>query len=125
MRVYSSPFTVWWKFIFPLLWISGFGAGTAGLWLGVFHGRDNEPPPDWMRWQSLVMWLGFSAFLVWFASRLHRVSLQDDILTASNFYGEISIPADAICRVSQSYMSNPQTIRQSEKITLTISNGVV
>lgn len=29
---------MWWKFIFPAIWISGFGAGTAALWLGAFHG---------------------------------------------------------------------------------------
>ncbi|MGC3990226.1 MAG: hypothetical protein QM796_11200 [Chthoniobacteraceae bacterium] len=109
-RELSSSLTAWWKFIFPAIWISGFGAGTAALWLGAFHGRDNQPPPDWRRWQFLAMWLGASAWLIWFARRLHRVSLQDGVLTASNFFREVSVPVTAISRVTQSYMSRPPTI---------------
>jgi len=109
-RDLSSSLTVWWKFIFPAIWISGFGAGTVGLWLGAFHGRNNEPPPDWMRWQFLAMWLAASTYLIWFARRLHRVSLHDDVLTVSNFFREISVPVTAASRVTQSYMSNPPTI---------------
>ena len=109
-RELSSSATVWWKFVFPAIWISGFGAGTAALWLGVFHGRDNQPPPDWMRWQFLGIWLAASAFLIWFSRRLFRVSLHDSTLIASNFFREVSIPVTAISRVTQSYMSRPPII---------------
>ena len=109
-RELSSSVTVWWKFIFPAIWISGFGAGTAALWLGAFHGRDNQPPPDWMRWQFLLMWLAASVWLIWSSRRLHRVSLREDTLIVSNFFREVSIPFVAISRVRQSYMSRPTTI---------------
>lgn len=106
----SSSLTVVWKFIFPAVLISGFGAGTAALWLGAFQGRDNQLPPDWMRWQFLAMWLVTSTFLIWFSWRLRRVSLRDGVLTASNYLREISVPVTAISRVTQSYMSRPTTI---------------
>jgi hypothetical protein len=106
----SSSLTAWWKFIFPAVWISGFGAAALGLWLGVFRGRGHKPPPDWMRWQFLAMWLIGSAFLVWFSRRLHRVSIHDGVLTASNYFRTISVPLAAISRVRQSYLSNPQMI---------------
>ncbi len=109
-RELSSSATVWWKFIFPLIWISGFGAGTVALWLGAFHGRDNQPPPIWMRWQFLGIWLVASAFLIWFSSRLRRVSLRDGQLIVSNFFREVSIPVTVMTRVRQSYMSRPPTI---------------
>jgi len=109
-RVLSSSATVWWKFIFPAIWISGFGAGTAALWRGAFHGLDNQPPPDWMRWVFLGVWLVASTVLVWFGRRLHRVCFGDKVLTISNYFREISVPVTAISRVTQSYMSNPPTI---------------
>jgi hypothetical protein len=109
-RELSSSSTVWYKFIFPAIWISAFSAANAAIWLGAFHGRDNEPPPDWMRWQFLAFWIVGSAFLIWFSRRLHRVSLRDNALVASDFFREVSIPLTAITRVSQSYMSNPTTI---------------
>ena len=28
------------KYVFPVVWISGFGLGTICLWLGVFNGRE-------------------------------------------------------------------------------------
>jgi len=93
-----------------MLWIIGFGAGTVALWVGAFQGNDNQLSSDWMRWQFLTMWLVGSTYLVWFASRLRRVSLDDGILKASNFYREVSVPVAAICRVTQSYMSRPTTI---------------
>ncbi len=108
-RNLSSSATVWWKFIFPAIWISGFGAGTAALWFGDFRGPKNQPPPDEMRWIFLAVWLVASTVLVWFSRRLHRVSLRDDVLTISNYFSEISVTVTAISRVTQSYMSNPPT----------------
>lgn len=109
-RELSSFVTVWWKFTFPAIWICGFGAATAAMWSGAFHGRYNEPPPDWMRWQFLAIWLVASTFLIWFGRPLRRVSLRDGVLTVSNFFREISVPVTTISRVTQSYMSRPPTI---------------
>jgi hypothetical protein len=109
-RTLSSSLTVVWKFLFPTVWISGFGAGTAGVWLGAFRGPDHELPPDAMRWIFVGVWLIASTFLVWFARRLHRVSLHDGVLTVSNYFREISVPLANVSRVTQSYMSRPPTI---------------
>jgi hypothetical protein len=93
-----------------VLWISGFGAGTAALWLGAFHGRDGLPSPDWMRWQFLAMWVAGSVLVIWFARRLHRVTLCESTVIASNFFREIAVPVTAILRVRQSHFSRPPTI---------------
>lgn len=109
-RTLSSSLTVVWKFLFPTVWITGFGAATVGLWLGAFRGRDQELPPDAMRWISLSVWLVASTFLIWFARRLHRVSLHDGVLTVSNYFREISVPLANVSRVTESYMRRPPTI---------------
>lgn len=80
------------------------------MWLGEFRGRNNELPPDSMRWIFLGVWLIVSAYLVWFAWRLRRVSLQDGMLIVSNYFREVSVPVADISKVKQSYMSNPPTI---------------
>ena len=109
-RTLSSFLTFPWKFIFPAVWIAGFGAGTVALWLDVFRGRDNQPPPDWMRWEFITLWAVGSGFLLWFSRRLCRVSISDNALFASNYFRHITVPLAAILRVRQSYMSRPQTI---------------
>ena len=109
-RQLSSSLTGWWKVGFPTLWISGFGIATAALWLGVLRGRENQPPPDWVRWQFLAMWFAGSFYLVWFARRLCYVSLGDSGLTVSSFFRQATVPVTSICRVTQSYLSRPPTI---------------
>jgi len=100
-RILSSPYTVFWKFIFPSIWITGFGAGAV---MAAFADQGDS------RWIFPSVWILGSSWLLWFALRLRRVSISDETLHISTYVREISLPLSAISRVTQSYMSRPQTI---------------
>jgi FtsH-binding integral membrane protein len=100
-RILSSPYTVVWKFIFPAIWISGFGAGAIAVCTSA---------TDANRWIFPTVWIVASAWLLWFALRLRRVAISSDTLYISTYRREISLPLSSIVRVTQSYMSRPQTI---------------
>jgi len=97
----SSPYTVFWKFIFPAIWITGFGAGAVAVALTA-AGES--------RWIFPSMWLVGSVWLLWFALRLRRVAIGGDTLYVSTYLREIPLPLVSISRVTQSYISGPQTI---------------
>jgi hypothetical protein len=113
LRTVSSPYTFLFKFIFPPLWIGGFGFGTLQLWLSpetvVFNGVRGGATREhqWLFLGALV--LG-AALLLWHCTRLHRVRLTDGGLLVSNYFREISVPFGQIARVTQSRLSNPRTI---------------
>jgi hypothetical protein len=111
-RTLSSAETVWMKFLFPIIWISGFGMGTLGLFLGIFHGRDDSAPPEWMKWQFLAFWIAGSAFILWGCARLKRVRLDESGLLVSNYLKEVRIPFDDIRDVTENRWINihPVTI---------------
>jgi hypothetical protein len=100
-RILSSPYTVVWKFGFPAIWICGFGAGAIAAGISA---------TDANRWIFPLVWIVASAWLLWFALRLRRIAISDDTLYVSTYFREISLPLSQICRVTQSYISRPQTI---------------
>ncbi len=110
-RVLSSPTTSFWRYVFPALWIGGFGVGTLALWLGAFHGRHGEPPPEFMRWLFPGVWLVGSSLLLRFARRLCDVSLHEDatLEVCRPGHQPERVPLSAVARVSQN-RSNPPTI---------------
>jgi hypothetical protein len=99
----SSQSTVFWKFVFPGLWIVGFGAGAV---VSAF----TSTPGDFSRWVPVCIWLGGSAFLLFFSVRLCWVAISDGCLLVSTYFPEISVPLSAISQVTQSYLSRPQTL---------------
>jgi hypothetical protein len=100
-KLLSAPSTIFWKFVFPTIWISGFGAGAI---TSALRAHDDS------RWIFPAVWILGSSWLLWFALRLRRVALGGETLYISTYRREIALPLSAICRVSQSYMSRPQTI---------------
>jgi hypothetical protein len=102
-RIISSPSTIFWKFVFPGIWIAGFGAGVIVASLA-------STPRDSSRLLPLCIWLLGSVFLIWFSVRLCWVAISDRCLLVSTYFRETSVPLSAIARVTQSYMSKPQTI---------------
>jgi hypothetical protein len=102
-RIVSSRSTVFWKFVFPALWIVGFGAGAIVSALA-------SAPGDASRWLPLCIWLLGSAFLVWFSVRLCWVAISDGCLVVSTYFRETSVPLSAVSGVTQSYLSRPQTL---------------
>jgi hypothetical protein len=91
-RNLSSAWTFWTKFVFPAVWISGFGTGTILLWLGRFHGRNNALPPPQEKFLFLAMWILGSTFILWASAGLKRVRIDERQLYVSNYVKEIHIP---------------------------------
>jgi hypothetical protein len=112
MRTLSSAQTFWLKLVFPPLWISGFGLGTLVLFCGVFHGRNNEPPPEWMKWQFLGLWGLGSVVIWWSCARLKKVRTDGAALYVSNYLKVVRIPFDAIGNITENRWINvhPVTI---------------
>jgi hypothetical protein len=81
----SSAWTFYAKFVFPAVWIPGFGSGTILL------DRNNGLPPLF-----LVIWILGSAFILWANAGLKRVRTDGRQLLVSNYIREIHIPFGAI-----------------------------
>jgi hypothetical protein len=106
----SSAWTFPTKFVFPALWISGFGLGTGSLWLDAFHGRNGEFPPSSMKFVFLGVWIVGSAFILWACARLKRVRVDERQLFVSNYLREICIPFSTIRDVRQNRWLNIRPI---------------
>ena len=89
------------KFVFPPLWIGGFGAGTVVLWMDGWC----PAPLAAVKWVFLGAWLGGSAVIWWTCVRLKRVRIDEAYLYVSNFRTEVSIPLAALARISESRWS--------------------
>ena len=111
-RTLSSAQTFWMKYVMSTIWISMFGLGTLGLFLGAFHSPDNAPPEEWMKWTFLAAWIAGTIFIYWTCGRLKRVRIDDSAIYASNYVKEIRIPFDAVGDVTENRWINihPVTI---------------
>ena len=108
-RTLSSAWTFWAKFVFPAVWITGFGTGTIQLWLGG-HDNNNAMPPPEMKFMFLAGWLLGSVFMLWASAGLKRVRIDDQRLYVSNYVKEISIPFGAIVDVQQNRWLNSRPV---------------
>jgi hypothetical protein len=108
----SSTLTFLYKFIFPSVWITVFGAVTLTFWLGAFHGRAGSAPPDQLKWIFLAVWLLGAAFILWVCTGLKKVGLGRDSILISNYRREAMVPLTAIERVTENKWINihPVTI---------------
>jgi hypothetical protein len=106
----SSAWTFSAKFIFPVLWISGFGLVTVSLWLDAFHGRNNELPPSAMKFMFFGVWIIGAAFILWACAGLKRVRADERQLFVSNYLREICIPFSAVRDVRQNRWLNIRPI---------------
>jgi hypothetical protein len=111
-RKLSSAQTFWMKFVIPAIWISMFGLGTLGLFLGAFRGPDDLPPPGAMKWGFLAGWIVGTIFIYRECARLKRVRIEDSAIYVSNYLKEIRIPFNAIADVTENRWLNihPVTI---------------
>jgi hypothetical protein len=105
-RLLSSRQTFWLKFVFPPLWVGGFGAGTLAFWMD----RMSPAPPSAVKWVFLGAWLGGSALIWWTCCRLKRVRVDEAYLHVSNFRTEVRIPLAALARISESRWVNPNVV---------------
>src|SRR6266550_2209252 len=105
-RTLSSAQTFWMKFLFPTIWISMFGLGTLGLFLGAFRGADGSPPPEGLKWGFLAAWIAGTIFICWACARLKRVRIEDSAIYVSNYLKEIRVPFDAVADVTENCWVN-------------------
>jgi len=109
----SSAQTFFMKFVLPPVWITGFGMGAMGLWMGDLHANHGMAPPDFMKWQFLLAWVLGSTFILWSCARLKRVRLDGGRLFVSNYLRESSVPLAMIDEVTENRWLNirPVTLR--------------
>ena len=99
----SSRATFVMKFVFPAIWIVGFGASTVAMLRGA---RGSSPHAMAGAWILTALWLACSAVLLWFCAPLKRVRLRNGCLLVSNFRSEIEIAPGDIERVTQNKWVN-------------------
>jgi hypothetical protein len=106
----SSAWTFPAKFVFPAVWIAGFGLATILLWFGGMHDRNNALPPPQVKFVFLGMWVLGSTFILWVNAGLKRVRIDGRQLLVSNYVREIRIPFSAITDVRQNRWLNSRPI---------------
>ena len=99
----SSSLTFWHKFLFPAIWITGFGIGTISLW--------TTSDDSSMKWDFLCVWLVGSSFLLWHAILLKKVTLHNDHLIVQNYFSENIVPISNIKEVTQSWFVHPPIVK--------------
>jgi hypothetical protein len=109
-RRISSIQTFFWKWVFPSIWIAGFGWGTFLSFVAALYGRGGRSSLGWMEWQFLALWLIGSAFLVWLCGRLKRVHVDNDALYVSNYWSVARIPLTEVSHFTQSVLIAPPTV---------------
>lgn len=114
MRSLSSRWTFFAKFVFPVLWIALFGAGTVSLFMADegFTEATGTAPSPMRKWLFLAIWVVGGAFLLWSFGRLKRVRMDEQALYVSNFRVERRVPLRDVVRVSENRWINirPVTI---------------
>jgi hypothetical protein len=106
-RTLSSAWTFWMKFIFPAVWISGFGTGTVLLWLSDLV---NPKPPPQMKLVFLGVWILGTTIILWTSAGLKRVRMDERQLYVSNYLREICVPFGEIIDVRQNRWLNSRPI---------------
>lgn len=104
----SYSMTFYYKVLFPLLWIGGFGFSTLAMWLNSFT-QPSQPPQD-VKFLFLFFWIIGSAVLLRDALRLKSVSLEKDDLVVRNFIRVIRVPLRNINHISESRLMRPKTV---------------
>jgi hypothetical protein len=105
-RTLSSALTFLMKFVFPIVWISGFGLGTLALWAGAFNDSAGNGAPPEMKWAFLAAWTAGTAFILWGCAGLKKVRMDQDSLYISNFRKEIVVPLSSIGSVTENRWIN-------------------
>ena len=110
-RTLSSDWTLWMKFIFPVVWIVGFGLGSGALWSAA--AKDAIPPPLGF----FAAWIAGTAFILWANVGLKRIRADERKIYVSNYSREISLPFSAIADVKQNrwLSTKPITIYFGER----------
>lgn len=96
----STSMTFFWKYIFPPVWLGGFGIGTIGAisTLGI-----NGLP--------FLIGLIFGFGLIYYVCiRAKKVDIDDNFLYISNFRKNIQVPLENVKNVSDNVLLSPRPI---------------
>ncbi len=112
----SSSVTVFYKVIFPAVWLTGFGLAAIILAFGGF--RASSPIPTQMRVMFPVAWLFGLGLCAWLCFPLKHVILGEDFLVVEGLSQRLTIPLSDVVAVSASFATNPETITlQLKRVT--------
>lgn len=105
MQTLSSKYTFFYKYIFILIWICGFGAGAREVLFinPQFDGR-------WI--QYVLIWLLITMFIFFATGSIKTVTLNREKkhLTVSNYLKSETIGTDAIIAVDGSSLLSPKLV---------------
>jgi hypothetical protein len=106
-RLISSRLTVFYKFVFPVLWIGLFAVITAAMFI-----VPDERAGDLrdLRWVFAAVTVVGAAFVYWFGMRLKRVALGERSMIVSNYVEEADVPLIDVERVSGSVLLSPELV---------------
>jgi hypothetical protein len=97
----SSALTFWIKYVYPTLWIPGFGAGAFIVWFGLARGKHGELPPEAMKYTFAIIWLAGTTFILWLSIRIKRICIDASNLYVSKWFREFTIPMKEIAKVTE------------------------
>jgi hypothetical protein len=100
------------KFVSPVIWIGGFGFGTAMLFRPGDAFGDRPPPPE-IKWAFLAALIVGSFLIYWWGVRLKRVVMTEGELRISNYRREIVVPLTDLDEVTENRWVNlhPVTVQ--------------
>ena len=96
----SNYSTIVYKVLFPALFSP---VALIGFVVGLLNFRGDM-------WFFIIFWPAFIAWLLWFASGLKWVSIDDSFLYVAGLRKEIQIALSQIDRVEASFMQRPKVI---------------
>jgi len=105
-RTLSSAWTFFYKFLLPVVWITGLTLGARASAYGKIADASGSPSASISQHAVMLLFFvglaGFAA-LAWFCAPLKRVRLAEDggSLLVSNYFSEWVVPAGLITAVTQ------------------------
>lgn len=105
----SSLLTFFYRIIFPVVWVTGFGSGAIAVMAGNLE--TNPPMPLEMKLFMFFGWILFSIYIIWHAFVLRNVWLENDHIIVSNMNTEQRIPLSLIDKITETRFSSPKIIK--------------
>ena len=102
MKELSSSFTFFYKYIFILIWIVGFGLGAQEVLLA------GPEDPRWV--QYMVIWAAIAIFIFFSSGNVKKVSLVNGKIQVSNFLRLEEISVSEIESIDGSSYLSPRLI---------------
>lgn len=117
MKTLSSSITFFFKYIFSVIWIGGFGAGTLSM---IILSTNGEMP----KLQFLFGWVIGTLFIMLTVGRIKKVEFDGDNFHVSNYFKSEVINISKIKAVSGSILLSPELVwfklREKTKFRQTI-----